>query len=375
MAAPESEPASGSGAGEVSDPFGVAADPVSGDVYVADRENERVDEFTAWGEFVKAFGWGVDAAKPEEKLQVCTIQTGCLAGSEGSGSGQFSHPGGVAVDGSGDVYVVDVDNHRVEKFDSSGSFLLMFGGEVNASTHGDVCVAGSGDTCGKGLEGVGDGEFKSWATNAEPSSFTVVGTGPAGRVYVGDEDRVQEFNSEGVYEGQVGLPAEGEVRGGAKEGKGKTYSLAVDGIGDIYFDFVGEANHIPGEFYAPFVYKHTASGWSVFASLEYPQALAVAANGDVYAVGSLVAPLTHSLLPGSVFEFDQAGSQLIPSAAEEQARIEAEERHEPVSSVRSTPLRISVWVQPDWSWDRQWLWYFRGGSVCDEQGRFLWWGR
>ena len=32
---------------------------------------------------------------------------------------------------SHDIYVADSGNHRVEKFDSAGTFLLMFGKEVN----------------------------------------------------------------------------------------------------------------------------------------------------------------------------------------------------------------------------------------------------
>ena len=41
-------------------------------------------------------------------------------------------PAGVAVDNStGDVYVIDTIASRVEKFDSAGNFLLMFGHEVN----------------------------------------------------------------------------------------------------------------------------------------------------------------------------------------------------------------------------------------------------
>ncbi len=37
-------------------------------------------------------------------------------GSLGAGDGQFNQPEGVAVDGAGNVYVVDFRNHRVQKF-------------------------------------------------------------------------------------------------------------------------------------------------------------------------------------------------------------------------------------------------------------------
>jgi DNA-binding beta-propeller fold protein YncE len=37
-------------------------------------------------------------------------------GSQGTGDGQFDLPAGVAVDGSGNVFVADSDNHRIQKF-------------------------------------------------------------------------------------------------------------------------------------------------------------------------------------------------------------------------------------------------------------------
>ena len=41
-------------------------------------------------------------------------------GSFGSGNGQFNDPNGVAVDGSGNVYVADSNNNRIQKFSCSG---------------------------------------------------------------------------------------------------------------------------------------------------------------------------------------------------------------------------------------------------------------
>ena len=37
-------------------------------------------------------------------------------GSRGSGEGEFLCPEGIAVDSSGNVYVVDYSNHRIQKF-------------------------------------------------------------------------------------------------------------------------------------------------------------------------------------------------------------------------------------------------------------------
>jgi hypothetical protein len=49
-------------------------------------------------------------------------------GSRGSGDGQFQGPQGVAIQASsGNVFVVDSNNARVEKFDPDGNFLAAFG--------------------------------------------------------------------------------------------------------------------------------------------------------------------------------------------------------------------------------------------------------
>ncbi len=72
----------GSGDGEFTNPVGAAVDS-SGNVYVADTGNHRIQKFDTSGGFV--IKWG----------------------SQGAGDGEFSYPYGVAVDSSGNVYVAD----------------------------------------------------------------------------------------------------------------------------------------------------------------------------------------------------------------------------------------------------------------------------
>ncbi len=124
-----------SGAGEVNNPRGIAASPTTGHIYVSDLKNARIDEFTAWGSFVKAWGWDVapDGAPGDtasDQLEVCT--TICKAGTPGSGAGQVNQPIGIALDAAGNVYVYELANLRVQKFDPEGHFLAMFGGEPDA---------------------------------------------------------------------------------------------------------------------------------------------------------------------------------------------------------------------------------------------------
>jgi NHL repeat len=119
-------------------PEGVAVDQSSGDFYVAITEAPgiRVDKFDSQGNLLLGFGWGV--ATGAEELQTCGPQASpptatCLQSVRGSGAGQFGKPTSVAVEQSThDVYVTDLANHRVQKFDSEGHFLLAFGGDVVA---------------------------------------------------------------------------------------------------------------------------------------------------------------------------------------------------------------------------------------------------
>ena len=77
-------------------------------------------------------------------------------GSIGSANGEFKNPKGVAFDGDDHLYVVDGNNHRVQKFDTTGNYLLQFGcksdnGKLNSPTgiavHDDkVYVADSGNS-------------------------------------------------------------------------------------------------------------------------------------------------------------------------------------------------------------------------------------
>src|SRR5229473_6762067 len=48
-------------------------------------------------------------------------------GTPGSGNGQFKGPSGIAVDAGHNVYVVDRENQRIQKFTSSGVYLAQWG--------------------------------------------------------------------------------------------------------------------------------------------------------------------------------------------------------------------------------------------------------
>jgi hypothetical protein len=271
----------GTGAGRFGVPSGVVADPDTGFIYVADSGNARISEFTSWGVFVKAFGWGVKDGASE--LQSCTAQTGCLKGLLGTGAGQFVNPTGLALDASGDLYVGEPlpctfgcpsQSSRVQKFDPSAGldhtqaeFILMFGGEVNKTNHSNVCTAASGDTCGLGTIGAAPGQFDDLAC------VSCIGIGPTGTVYVGDSNRIQVFKPDGEFKAELGLPTPGEV----------AYLSVDQATGEVYFDLF-QPDGVEHSL-TPFVYRLSPEGEALGKlAVETPGALALDLAGNAFVV-------------------------------------------------------------------------------------------
>ena len=110
------------GIGILVNPFGIVIDSVD-NIYVSDRGHARIVEFDSNGGFVKTFGWGVQDGS--NAFQICTV--GCTTGHSGSGDGQFFSAEGITLDSSGNIYVADTGNNRIQKFDASGNFSLTWG--------------------------------------------------------------------------------------------------------------------------------------------------------------------------------------------------------------------------------------------------------
>jgi hypothetical protein len=164
----------GTGAGECETNKGVAVNQTGnggvdpGDVYVADSQNDRIDVFSASGQFGFAFGLNVGGAG----VDTCT--TSCAAGSASGEAGSVDVPQGIAIDQvSGDVYVTSNANHRVDVFSAQGAFEGAFGWKVKvtgAAEELQFCTTTSG--CQAGTAGEKAGQFASASgglTNSLPA--------------------------------------------------------------------------------------------------------------------------------------------------------------------------------------------------------------
>jgi hypothetical protein len=220
----------GSGAGECSEPRGVATDFETGRLYVAERGNDRISVFEPNGEFVMAFGWDVNPAGGTG-LETCTTASGCQAGSEGSWAGQLQNPTQIAVDnivGSPtrhDVYVVGGD-FRWSHFKADGSFVGATGWGVDTGANAlETCTTAS--TCVTGIKGGGECQLNN--ASSVPSPIAI---GPAGNVFIADTAgsepsftaRVEKLSPAGACLGETVLI----------EGNAVLDSLAIDSFEDAY---------------------------------------------------------------------------------------------------------------------------------------------
>lgn len=303
QAAPTIIAESGRSAGEVESPEGVAVDQSSGDLYVADGNNFRVDKFDSEGNFLLAWGWGVadgisqefqicgPAASPPTKR--CTRTSSAIARAAGAVS-----PTAVAVDqSSGAVYVADSTNLRVSKFTSSGQFLFMVGKGVDQGggtpgNPGNICTAEyleNGDTCGRGASGTGPNEFSS------PRSLAIDSSGV---VWVGDTNRIKSFDSAGTYVSEASIAAAGATKAlGIDPASGDFYAISASLAGARRYEPSG----------API---NTLTLTDTLDATESPQGLGVDSAGNVY-VGDCGFTTTNTCpTPYRLKVFNPAGEQV-----------------------------------------------------------------
>jgi hypothetical protein len=183
----------GHGAGQLEEPTDVAVNDATHDVYVADKGNNRIDEFEADGTFIRAWGWGVvpgglggfETCGPD-----AIPATACQAGSEGAGAGQLDAPEAIAVDNDAtsaskeDVYVTTADA-VIEKFSATGAYEGQLTGTCPAA--GETQAAGKCEpstttvTPFTALFGVAiDPEGDLWVTYSDSGNGSIAEFGDTG---------------------------------------------------------------------------------------------------------------------------------------------------------------------------------------------------
>jgi serine/threonine protein kinase, bacterial len=270
-------------------PYGIAVDS-TGNLFVADAGNSEMREITPAGHVTTLDGVSaglsqdvavaVDkndnlyVANAEEILLIAPDRTvTTLAGSDNPGSNNgnggnagFSSPGGVAVDGSGNLYVADTDNNEIRKITPSGD-VSSFAGSTKA---------GSADGTG------------SSASFNQPFGIAIDSND---NLYVSDygNNEIRKITPAGVV-----TTLAGSTKGGSANGAGNSASfnlpagIAVDSNDNLYvadrgnneirkITSAGVVSTLAGS-----TKSGSADGTGASASFNSPFGVAVDKNGNVY---------------------------------------------------------------------------------------------
>jgi len=181
-------------------PSALAVD-AQGNLYIADTGNNRVRRLNASS--------GI----------ITTVAGGGESDFEGSAATQarLSHPSGVAVDASGDLYIADTGNHRVRRVDASSEQITT--------------VAGVGEP---GLSG--DGDLASGAALQGPTGLAFDST--SGRLLVADtgNHRVVSLETDGTLRALAGDGRQGFAGDGGPAVEARLSfpsGLSVDRTGNV----------------------------------------------------------------------------------------------------------------------------------------------
>jgi cysteine-rich repeat protein len=237
------------------EPYGVAVDSL-GNLYIADRNNQRVRRVDAMGIITTRAGSGT-------------------AGFGGDGaaatSGLLDGPTGVAVDGLGNLYIADQQNHRIRRVDPSGVIATI----VGAGTPGDS----------------GDDSAATSATLSFPSGVAVAG----GNIYIAEtaNHRIRRIDAGGVITTVAGTGVSGSSGDGALATSGRLSSpssIALDSAGSMYI--ADRGNHRIRRVSATGIMTTVAgtgavgfsgdSGAAISAQLSLPSGVAVDGAGHLF---------------------------------------------------------------------------------------------
>jgi sugar lactone lactonase YvrE len=283
-----------------SSPAGVSLDG-SGNVYVADTSNHRIRKISPSGEVITLAGSGSSA----------------FADGQGT-SASFDAPSGIAVDGSGNVYVADTSNHRIRKISPSGEVITLAGSGSSAFADGQGTSASFDAPSGIAVDGSGNvyvadmkncrirrispsglvttlaGSWTASSADGQRSSASFyfplgVAVDGSGNIYVATNNRVRKITASGLV-----TTLAGSVSGEFADGQGDSanfnqpYGVAVDASGNVYVADSG--NHRIHKISANGTFKKQADwdskgfddGQGTSARFNIPHGVSVDGSGNVY---------------------------------------------------------------------------------------------
>jgi len=207
----------------------------------------------------------------------------------------FNDPRGIAIDSSGYVYVVDKDNHRIQKFTSNGQFVTKWGswgnedGQFNEPI--DIAIDRSGyvyvlergnnriqkfTSDGQfvtkwGSGGTGEGQFNGpYGIAVDKNSY----------VYVSDTEnaRIQKFTSDGQFVTKWGSPGSGDGQFASPYG---AEGIAIDSSGNVYVADAGNCRIQKFTSKGKFIAKWGSEG-NGDSQFNWAYGIAIDRDGDIY---------------------------------------------------------------------------------------------
>ncbi|MCC5624239.1 scytonemin biosynthesis PEP-CTERM protein ScyF [Nostoc sp. CHAB 5715] len=196
----------GTGPGQFDEPTTVDFNPVTGDLYAGDVYNNRVNQYDSQGNFIRSFANGDFTPRINDRL--------------------FFGPSGVTFDKTGNFYIGDFNGERILKFTADGQPLGVIGGTVGTALGEFQGVAGVRISPVSGNIFVAD-QYNNRVQVLDPNGNPLLAFGSAGsgpgqllqpigievdefeNVYVADSvnSRVQVFDKNGNYLTSFGQPA------------------------------------------------------------------------------------------------------------------------------------------------------------------------